>query len=96
VWVRGKGASERDDSLHVGIDGSLPSTADRVSGFGRAWNWSRNTQDGPVARIRVSKTGVHTLNLWMREDGLSVDRMLLTSDNTYRPSGVGPRESALE
>ena len=93
VWIRGKAANGRDDSLHVGIDGSLPSTADRVTGFDRIWTWSRDTQDGPVARVRVAKAGVHTLNIWMREDGLSVDRLLLTLNSKYRPSGIGPAES---
>ena len=29
--------------------------------------------DGPVATITIDTPGVHTVNLWMREDGAVVD-----------------------
>ena len=32
----------------------------------------------------------------MREDGLRVDRMLLVTDTTYIPSGLGPAESVFQ
>jgi phospholipase/lecithinase/hemolysin len=96
VWIRGKAPTAADDSLHVGLDLKAPTTSDRITGFGRGWTWSRATQDGPVARIRISTVGVHTLNLWMREDGLSVDRILLTPSRAYRPRGSGPPESKRE
>src|SRR6185436_19422079 len=47
-----------------------------------------------VATINVTTTGIHTLNLWMREDGAIVDKVLLTSNTSYTPSGVGPAESS--
>ena len=28
----------------------------------------------------MKEPGVHTLNLWMREDGTKVDKILITSD----------------
>jgi len=36
--------------------------------------------------------GVHTINVWMREDGTIIDRLLLTPLSTV-PSGDGPAES---
>jgi hypothetical protein len=38
-------------------------------------------------------SGVQALNLWMREDGLYIDKILLTSDMGYVPAGMGPAES---
>jgi RHS repeat-associated protein len=94
VWIRGIGLSGNDDSLHAGLDGQALSTADRITEFGTSWLWKRNTMDGPVATVDVASTGVHTLNLWMREDGMIIDKIVLTTDLNYSLSGTGPAESA--
>lgn len=93
VWLRGSAPTGEDDSCHVGLDGQGPASADRIGSFGTSLMWTRSTMDGPVATIVVSTPGLHTLNLWMREDGLSVDRLLLTTNNAFTPSGAGPAES---
>jgi len=36
---------------------------------------------------------VHTINVWMREDGAVVDRFIITSDPKWSPKGNGPPES---
>ena len=89
VWVRGLGASGNDDSCHAGLDGVAVSTADRITGFGTNWTWSDSTADGPLATVVVSNTGLHTLNIWMREDGFVLDKITITT-NGYTPSGLGP------
>lgn len=94
VWLRGYAANGDDDSVHVGLDGVGPTSSDRITTFATSPSWTKATMDGPVATIVVSTPGVHTLNLWMREDGLSVDRLLLTTNANFTPSGVGPAESA--
>jgi CubicO group peptidase (beta-lactamase class C family) len=94
VWVRASGATKSDDSVHAGLDGNALSSADRITGvYANSWVWSRTTLDGPVARINVKTAGVHTLNVWMREDGLRLDKLLLTLDSAYIPTGMGPPES---
>ena len=93
VWVRGLGAGSADRTVHAGLDGVGPTTADRISGFSTAYGWSKSTLDGPVATISVTSAGVHTVNLWMREDGFRVDRLLLTTNTGTVPSGTGPAES---
>lgn len=94
VWLRGHADSTADNSVHVGIDGQAVQSADRISlgSFG-AWGWFAGTTDGPVATIVVSSAGVHTINVWMREDGLRLDRLLLTTNSGYVPNGAGPAES---
>jgi len=94
IWARGIGASGADDSYHAGLDGAEISTSDRISSFGTAWTWSRSTLDGPVATFDVLTTGFHTVNLWMREDGFVIDKLVLTTDTNFVPSGTGPAESA--
>ncbi len=95
VWVRGRASSGNDDSCHAGLDSAGPASADKMTGFNTSsWVWKRGTSDGPAATLVVPTTGVHTVHLWMREDGLNVDRLLLrTSSSPKAPSGAGPAES---
>lgn len=93
VWIRGIGANGGDDSIHAGLDGAASTSSDRISSFGTAWTWSKSTMDGVSATISVPSTGVHTINLWMREDGFVVDKLVLTTSSSYVPSGTGPTES---
>jgi ELWxxDGT repeat protein len=94
VWIRGLAASTADDTVHVGLEGVLPSTSDNMNGFGSSLKWSKSTLDGAVATINVTSVGVHTLNLWMREDGFVADKIVLTKNSSYVPSGSGPALSA--
>jgi len=93
VWIRGIGATGSDDSIHAGLDGAESASSDRISSFGTTWTWSRDTMDGVSATINVTTPGVHTLNLWMREDGFVVDKVVLSSNVNYVPSGTGPAQS---
>jgi glucose/arabinose dehydrogenase/Ca2+-binding RTX toxin-like protein len=93
IWARGIGASGADDSYHAGLDGAEISTSDRISSFGPAWTWSRSTMDGPVATFDVPTTGFHVVNVWMREDGFVIDKLVLTTDSSFTPTGTGPPES---
>jgi hypothetical protein len=94
VWARAWAADGSANSLHSGLDGAASAEADRLSTstFG-AWTWFRTTLDGADARLTVGASGAHTLNVWMREDGLRLDRLLLTTDASFIPSGAGPAES---
>lgn len=93
IWLRGIGATGNDDSVHFGLDGAAVATADRVSGWGTSYGWTKNTMDGPVTTVNITSVGLHTLNLWMREDGTVVDKIVLTTSASYVPSGMGPTES---
>ena len=93
VWIRGIGANGNDDSVHAGLDGAASTSSDRISSFGTGWTWSKSTMDGASATISVPSTGVHTINLWMREDGFVVDKIVVTTNAIYVPTGTGPAES---
>jgi hypothetical protein len=96
VWIRGTAPTAADDTVHVGLDGNAVSTADKITGFPAAWTWSRATQDGAsaYARITVPSAGIHTIHLWMHEDGMRVDKILLRkSSSSTPPTGAGPAES---
>ena len=42
--------------------------------------------------MNVSSVGVHVVNLWMRED--VADKIVLTTSDSFVPTGVRPTESA--
>ncbi len=95
VWLRGRGPTGSDDSAHAGLNKAGPSTSDKITGFTTAWAWSRATVDGPAASLVVTKTGLQTFHLWMREDGFQVDRIILRTNNSATaPAGPGPAESS--
>ena len=95
VWVRGQGGESDDegrgDGLHVGLNGELAPGARGIEGFPTSgWRWSRTTAYGSVATLEVPSAGLHALNVWMREDGLVVDKIVVTSDPAFMPEGKGP------
>ena len=100
VWVRGYGPTGRDDTIHVGLDGQAIDTADRINFWPNGkWKWAKNTQDKDAAgnsiraTLEITTAGVHTLNVWMREDGFIFDKILLTKDPNFTPQDLGPNES---
>jgi hypothetical protein len=90
VWVRGLGETQEDNSCHVGLDGKHVPSADKIAEFESEWTWTRDTKDGEEATLKIDAPGKHTLNVWMREDGFVLDRILLTTDKAFTPSGKGP------
>ena len=94
LWVRGWGDTVNNeggsDSVHAGLNGTLSASADKIDNFPSGWNWSASTRDKVRATIEIPSAGIHTVNLWMREDGLAVDKILLTTDPRYKPEDVGP------
>jgi murein DD-endopeptidase MepM/ murein hydrolase activator NlpD len=88
VWIRGYGGTANDDSIHAGIDGQGPDSAANISGCNwhtGGWYWCNTKMDMNRATLAIGTPGLHTINLWMRENGFRVDRVLLTTDSTYIP-----------
>ncbi len=105
LWIRGGDAfpagisvgSGAGDSVHAGIDGAL--TVVQITGAPSftvcpGWNWVGTNNANSLCTIAVPSAGIHTVSLWMREDGFSADKIVLTTDPTYVPTGLGPPESA--
>ena len=93
VWVRGYGATVTDDSVHIGLDGLAVPGGVNLSGFSGALRWSNTLVGGLRATVEVPSSGVHTVNLWMREDGFVIDKVVVTPDADYIPVDTGPVES---
>jgi hypothetical protein len=91
VWLRAAGPNSGGDSVHVGLDGAAVLTTENFPiGVSTAFAW-KNKSGG--AQISVPSAGVYTINLWMREDGGSVDRIVVSNSAAFVPTGTGPAES---
>jgi len=81
VWIRAYASNGNDNSIHAGLDGTTNTAAaiTLVSSQYGAWNWTTNRSGFTVRpTVPVSSTGLHTFSLWMREDGMRVDRVVLS------------------
>jgi hypothetical protein len=88
VWVRGIGRGGGSDSVYVGLDGNSAKALRYAGGFERRrWSWVGGK------RVTVRKAGVHDVNVWMRESGFELDKILLTKSSKFKPSKNGPAES---
>ena len=92
VWVKGRawprsGTKANADSVHIGLNGALVSTSDRIKSFYEgSYNWSKSTMDGARATINITQTGAHFINAFVREDGFILDRIVITTDPNYVPA----------
>ncbi|MFZ5376121.1 MAG: PKD domain-containing protein [Patescibacteria group bacterium] len=93
LWVRTNNPSGTSDSVHFGLNNARVGTME-LSNVG-SWGWSRTLRmSSSPASITVSSAGTHTFNIWMREDGTNVDKIILTTNASYTPSGEGIAESS--
>ena len=92
VYARTYSESRSSNSLHVGIGGKVTAPNVAKESSLQKWTWASRRMDGAIATIEVTSAGVHTVNVWMREDGLRLDRLVLTMSDTA-PSGSGPAVS---
>lgn len=89
IWVRGASTTSNghaSDSCHAGLDGVVQALNMDFPENG-SYSWVSGT-------INVSSAGVHTVQLFMREDGFIADKIILAKSTSYTPSGINQTESA--
>jgi hypothetical protein len=99
-WFRGSDGG--GNSINAGLDGDSPNDTmnnidqgccgTRLVPGGTSYTWVGSVAAGP-STFEITQAGVHTINLWMREDGQIVDKILVTTDATFTPTGAGPAQS---
>ena len=99
VWVRLLGRTGYDDSVHVGINGApLSYGRSGMTDTSDCWTWvdrvAWRTGEERVS-FDVGAQEYATFSIWMREDGVAVDKIVLTTDPGFVPSGLGPEESPM-
>lgn len=89
IWVRGF-CSGNDNSLHMGLNGQGVASARNITlSVKNNWVWT-NLSNGQPAYLEVNEAGIQVIDVWMREDGLILDKIVLTTDPDYVPNGLGP------
>jgi len=89
IWARVLRVDDGSDSLHVGIDGQ-PATygGDGLASDQPGWSWANavgNTTLNWRAWLSVPSAGRHTISVWMKEDGIRFDRLVLTQNMQWTP-----------
>ncbi len=98
IWVRAWGPSTSSNSLHVGLDGQELATGENLTvKASGGYVWVGKLASKARATLDVATAGGHTVNVWVRETGTVVDKVVLTTDAAYDPStingGLGPDQS---
>lgn len=105
LWVRGAAEGGADNSIHGGLDGAVPASANNMQpGYDlglTGWHWGSVLNDGSTrATLLVPSAGLHNVQVFMREDGFYSDKVVLTVDSGYNPgnvnNGLGPDETGRE
>jgi len=91
LWVRGYGIDD-GDTCHADLDDQNIDSCKKLEFERNRWNWVNQADDGPAV-IDIREPGLHTVSIVMREDGLRVDKILLTTNKMYVPKDAGPKES---
>jgi len=97
LWINMKGNSYGDDSIGIAwkFEGNEYSQIERYDSFGWSssgqWEWEPEFNRGPII-INASENEILTLSVWMLEDGVMLDELLITTDPDLKPKNTDPRE----
>ncbi|MBN2292999.1 MAG: hypothetical protein JXM70_11275, partial [Pirellulales bacterium] len=85
LWLRMSGPDTSGNSVYVGLDRQEVQSGKRMTVKPGGWRWLGDYEQGSPVMIEITEPGDHTLHLWMREDGVAIDRILLTTDPDFVP-----------
>ncbi len=81
IWVRMYSTASSNDTVWTGINATAPGTATNatiVTPTNNEWNWVRSPQYTAISGIKV-------VSVFMREDGVRVDAISVTTEGTNPP-----------
>ena len=93
IWLRMSAPNGGSDSVHVGLNG-LPITYGYGASTrtGDVWTWQNSScsvcSDKLQLEVYVPSQGQHQLHIWMREDGVRIDSIILTNIVGFEPEDV--------
>lgn len=101
-WARVHSTGSEDNGLHVGLNGAWPESGRRWQTVKKnSWHWdsrqrTREVHAGVPGQLflDVPTAGEHLIQVSMREDGIELDKWLMTTDAAYVPEGTGPAPEA--
>ena len=84
IHLRYRAASVADNSVHLYMDDVVFAATYQVP-VSTTWAW-----DECPNTFTINTVGTHTLTLFHREDGMDLDRIVITTDPDYVLTGFGP------
>ena len=98
VWVRSFSTGSEDNGVHVGIDGQWPESGKRWQTVQKQkWAWECKQRTPEVHTgvpmqlfLDIDKAGAHEIMISMREDGFEMDKLVLSRNKDFKPTGKGP------
>ena len=88
LWGRVQASDASDNSFFVQIDDNIDNLWDVETG--NDWHWDQVNDNNVLDPVRfILAAGVHTIRIKLREDGTKIDKLLLTYNADYVPSGTG-------
>ena len=97
IFVRGLGPASDSNSIHVGLNGNPILQSENGMGWPEDTQFSwRRGPGGAESRLHIPTPGTYTINIWMREDGTIIDKIMLNLSGRVIASGStesGPTES---
>ena len=94
VWARMAAPNTKGNTLHMGFENEPHPIQSAIStSVYDVWGWKNLWKNPDLQTFEVTTPGIHTIHVWMREDGVLIDRVLFTLDHSFAPTGDGPPES---
>jgi len=85
LWIRGAGRT-RPVSIDVGLNSKEILTCSSIPLQAGSWNWINRNKDNASAIFTIPSPGEYNLNLWARQEGTSLDRIVITTNKKWEPS----------
>jgi hypothetical protein len=83
VWALVNAPDTSGDTAYISVNGDPDATL-TATGTAGTWNWVRlSAMASPI------NAGRNTLKVKVREDGLKIDKLVLTRSSSFAPAGIG-------
>jgi hypothetical protein len=89
VWIHSQSPNSNSDSIWLGVDGTIADFGDRGVGLydtKGARQWFNIGDNGERLVFQLEK-GQHCLDIWMREDGVVLNEVILTINTNWMAGG---------
>ncbi len=94
LWIRAYSVDGNDDNFHMGLNLIEERTASRIGRFEATgqWEWIHRSSisTGEVRTFEVKALGIQRVSLLWAEDGCIADKIVLTTNPDYVPTGLDP------
>lgn len=97
IWARAYSTGSEDNGVHFGLQGQWPESSARMQWCKgkHSWAWSsaQRREDNHCGEpktiwLDIPSPGIHNIQVSMREDGVELDKFILTQDLKFQPEGV--------